>query len=164
MLEAARAVFGEIGCWSFTDELRTKLEQHPYPFYAFFAFVLKDSGLEKINMPNFMLGRYIHGRYAEHLKTLTDLARLNANLDYECFLVEMDTGRDAYDILQDDLLALTPLYRYLVAKAMGLYHVAEYWEGLAVRQLRENPHYYDTYQEMHDFYPASAEGVLHGQG
>jgi hypothetical protein len=96
----------------------------------------------------------LEDRVEHSMRQSADLCWLS---DADRFSAEVIGGKRPLDVLSDPEVDITPLFRYVMASAIGLYAVAEVFEDRAIRQLLENPMHYEASGSYSVWFPYTRE-------
>ena len=139
--------------WYFSlEDLRVKLDKKGYSYYEYFAY-LASRYADTFRYSNTRNSEKVLKRFKEYKEGLEEQARLNAYLDMETFEAHVRFGEAPEQVLTDEVLGITPLFRYVMALSLGLYEVAATYQDQAVQQSKENEGYLTSFESFKHLLP-----------
>ncbi len=141
------------------EALGRELDREGIGYYEYLAFLLNRYA-EKAKFRNIIASRKILEDFKNIYRPgLNRKAEISAFLDAESFETEVNDGRVPRDILEDDSLLISPLFRFITAKQLGYSEVAKKYKQEAVLQLKETPVFFDVFESKKDFLPLTKEKI-----
>jgi hypothetical protein len=142
------------------ESLGRRLDENHISYYEYFAYLIRQYN-DLARYKGTMLSERVFDKYKEYRSEASRVAELNAYLDSEAFETNVDTnGRNPEDVLLDEGVELTQLFRYVMALTLGYYKLAPKFQDAAVMQLKENTEYFRTFSKFHNVFPVKKEDVV----
>jgi hypothetical protein len=159
--EVARFYFGNSALgWDGTlEQLGARLDKEDISYYEYFSYLLKEHH-DMAGFKSIRNSEKVFDRYKEYRKNMKRTAELNAYLDTENFEANVDRGKNPKDILLDESVELSPLFRYVMALTLGFYDIAPDFQEKARLQLLENREYLRTFHKFRHVFPVKEEEVM----
>ena len=159
ILDVARKYMGELVYRSASsyEALGRELDREGIGYYEYLSFLLNRYA-EKARFKNVIASRKVLEDFKNiHRPGLNRKAEISAFLDAEAFETGVNDGRIPQEILADDSLLISPLFRYITAKQLGFTDVARKYRAEAVLQLKETPVFFSVFENKKDFLPLTKE-------
>jgi hypothetical protein len=159
--DVARFYFGNpvLGWDGSLEVLGGRLDRENISYYEYFAYLLKEYH-DTCRLKSVRNSEKVFNRYPEYQKNMKRQAELNAYLDTENFEATVDRGKNPKDVLLDESVELSPLFRYVMALTLGFYDIAQTFQEKARMQLLENREYFRTFQKFHHVFPVKEEELM----
>lgn len=138
-----------------------RLDQKKIPYASYFNFIVeKYKDLSQYagthtsdpNMQEWVLDEENRAKQAV----------LDWKIDLDTFNSRINDGRSPQDILSDANLDMSPIFKYVMAKMLGLYALLPEFAEDAKEALRQNPGYFcdEINKRLQSYYPLSKEEVF----
>jgi len=159
--DVARFYFGNeaLGWDKSLEALGKRLDAIQVSYYEYFAYLINKYA-DTARYRNTRTSERIFDRFADYKKDLIRHAELNAYLDIENFEAHINLKEEPKDILLDETVELTPLFKYVMALTLGLYGIAPQFQDKAVLQLKENTEYFRTFAKFRHVFPVKQEEII----
>lgn len=140
------------------EKLGDRLDQEGITYYEYFAYLL-NAYADNAHRRGTRNSEKVFRRYPEYRQTQERLAELNSSLDKRTFEAHLALGESPREILTDDKVELSPLFKYTMAMTLGLYSLAPDFQKEAAKQLKENTAYFTSYSKFRHVLPVKREDI-----
>lgn len=143
--DAAVRYFGvRAGHWDLSD-LGRRLELDGFCPRSFLAFAHREYGSEAYQ--NQVAGDRVYALFEARQPVMEAEAELTTEIDFKTYEARRAAGFTPRQLLSDDNLAVSPMFKYVFSMVEGFYDLAARLGSDAQSQVMENPYYVANWPE-----------------